>query len=122
MGILFSKAGLTKFQAQVAATDTVPALVYDFSSEVTESPIQGMIEGGTFDLKDDGVTVGTVTIDPSGKAIIQYDDPAWVTRKTSIGANITLHVGTNETFIPANDEYTWNFPDSNTVTVKYKKT
>lgn len=125
MGVLLTKEGLHELQEAVKASttdpNTIPPIVYDFSSIVAGSPIEGQISGTTIDLKDDGDVVGTVTIDPSGKAIIQYNDPAWVTRKTAIAANIVVSVGTNETNIPTNNEYTWSFPDSNSVTVKYKK-
>lgn len=121
LGVLLTKAGLTDLQDYVRANNQIPPIVYDFSSIVAGSPIDGMISASVTDLKDDGVTVGTVTIDPSGKVIIQYTDPAYILRKTAIAANVALTVRTNEQYIPSNDEYTWNFPDSNSVTVHYKK-
>ena len=94
-------------KASTTDPKTIPPIVYDFSSIVAGSPIEGMISATTVDLKDDGDVVGTITIDPSGKAIIQYNDPAWVTRKTAIAANILVSVGTNETNIPNTNQYTW---------------
>lgn len=125
MGAMITKAGLEAIQEYIRETGKVPAIVYDYSSALQLPGGAGAIGNpvtGQDTLKENGQPVGTATYTADGKVIIQYTDPAWVLRKTSIGANATVSIQTDANKIPADDKWDFEFPDSNTITVKYKST
>ena len=97
-------------------------LEYDFSDALKDSAFAETIAGGTVYLTTaTGKRIGTMTVDPSGKAIINLANLQYLMGQSSARGNITFEVVTDESKLGDDDSTSITFPGTTTpLEVNYK--
>ncbi len=121
LSYVLTATNLEKMQSYASRNGSIPVITYDFSSTLSNTALANSLQGETISLTDEGKSVGTLTISPSGVITIELTDKDWFAERTQLGGYVDLHLHVDSTQVPSEGEEQWVFPGAPTIgPVHYK--